>query len=267
MTFTPNAFRAQQESWKALIQLNLVRSIVVICEALTEDPAEIDLDIDNYLSLDPSVSPGYSIKAADSLIETNESEKRNGYPHPGCVTNPFHLARCHSSHLRTSDAEISPVPALSTDHHMLKMRLSPLLHIQTVLIEHLACQFDDPSQVGAQHVGIHAQKSPEFVVRSNSSLKGFLGKKHDTSDTARTHSRARLDVNEIDSILEACRDDMISLWKDPVVREFLRRRNIKLEEGPGSPPFSWVALASYHSNACHPGLYVHCLATKLPDRV
>jgi hypothetical protein len=63
--------------------LNLVRSILVICEALTEDPAENDLDIDNYLSMDPSVSPNYSIKEADSLLEMSEGKRRNSYPHPG----------------------------------------------------------------------------------------------------------------------------------------------------------------------------------------
>ena len=115
------------------------------------------------------------------------------------------------------------------------MRLSPLLHVQTVLIEHLACQFDDPSLVaGAHQFSIDAQKSPDFVVRSNTSLNGFLGKKHNRGDAAESHSRVRLDIQEVDAVLEACRDDMIVLWKDPVVREILYRRDVRLEEGPGS---------------------------------
>jgi guanine nucleotide-binding protein alpha-1 subunit len=115
------------------------------------------------------------------------------------------------------------------------MRLSPLLHVQTVLIEHLACQFDDPSLVVAAHqFSIDAKKSTDFVVRSNTSLKGFLGKKQNKGDTAETHSRARLDIHEVDAVLEGCRDDMIVLWKDPVVREILHRRDVRLEEGPGS---------------------------------
>jgi guanine nucleotide-binding protein alpha-1 subunit len=104
-----------------------------------------------------------------------------------------------------------------------------------VLIEHLACQFDDPSLLVAAHqFSIDAQKSPDFVVRSNHSLKGFLGKKQNRDDTAETQSRARLDIHEVDAVLEACRDDMIALWKDPVVREILHRRDVRLEEGPGS---------------------------------
>jgi hypothetical protein len=115
------------------------------------------------------------------------------------------------------------------------MRLSPLLHVQTVLIEHLACQFDDPSLVVAAHqFSIDPHKSPDFIVRSNTSLKGLLGKKQSRDDTAETHPRARLDINEVDAVLEGCRDDMIVLWKDPVVREILYRRDVRLEEGPGS---------------------------------
>jgi guanine nucleotide-binding protein subunit alpha len=115
------------------------------------------------------------------------------------------------------------------------MRLSPLLHVQTVLIEHLACQFDDPSLLVAAHqFSISSRKSPDFVVRSNTSLKGFLGKKQNKGDANETHSRVRLDIHEVDSVLEACRDDMVLLWKDPVVREVLHRRDVRLEEGPGS---------------------------------
>lgn len=118
------------------------------------------------------------------------------------------------------------------------MRLSPLQHVQTVLIEHLACQFDDPSLLAAAHqFNPDSQKPPDFVVRSNSSLKGFLGKKHDKKDPDELNARARLDLHEIDSILEACREDMSRLWKDPVVREILHRRDVRLEEGPGAFPF------------------------------
>ncbi|KAG8790727.1 hypothetical protein FRC17_008859, partial [Serendipita sp. 399] len=83
LSFVPNAFRQQQQSWKALVQLNLVRSILVICQALTENVDEQDLDIDNFLSLDPSVSPNYSVKQAETLLDASQGPKRNSYPYPG----------------------------------------------------------------------------------------------------------------------------------------------------------------------------------------
>jgi hypothetical protein len=83
IAFTPKAFKSQQESWKALIQLNLVRSILVICETLVEDTSDYDLDVDSFLSLDPSSSPGYSVREANSLLEASEGNKRYSGPYPG----------------------------------------------------------------------------------------------------------------------------------------------------------------------------------------
>ncbi|PVF93835.1 G-alpha-domain-containing protein [Serendipita vermifera] len=217
IAFTPKAFKSQQQSWKALIQLNLVRSVLVICETLTEDPSDYDLDVDSFLSLDPSSSPGYSVREANSLLEASEGTKRYSGPYPG-----------------TADAEMAPVPQLTKDHYRLKMRLTPLQHVQTVLIEHLACQFDDPSLLMAAHqFGMTAEKIPDFVVRSNTSLKGFLGKATKGTEAVNEPMRVRLDIQEVDAVLEACRDDMIALWKDAVVREILHRRDVRLEEGPG----------------------------------
>ncbi|CCA67203.1 related to guanine nucleotide-binding protein alpha-4 subunit [Serendipita indica DSM 11827] len=221
LVFTPNQFRAQQQHWKALVQLNLVRSILVICEALTDDPSEYDLDIDNFLSLDPTVSPDYSIKAAESLLNEGGDEddtRRNSYPYPG-----------------TANAEIGPIPEITVELRQLKMRLSPLYHVQTVLIEHLACQFDDPSLLVAAHQldkAADGAKTADFVVRSNTSLNGFLGKKLGRTDE-HEQTQLRLDIHEVNTILRACRNDMIALWKDPTVREILHRRDVRLEEGPG----------------------------------
>jgi len=133
----------------------------------------------------------------------------------------------------TAEAEVGPIPGLTKEHHRLKMRLSPLQHVQTVLIEHLACQFDDPSLLVAAHqFSVGTDQTPDFVLKSNTSLNGFLGKaskggNHDEQ------TRVRLDVREVDAVLEACRQDMITLWNDPTVREILHRRDVRLEEGPG----------------------------------
>lgn len=98
------------------------------------------------------------------------------------------------------------------------MRLSPLQHVQTVLIEHLACQFDDPSLLAAAHQFNKGEQTPDFVVKTNSSSNGFLGKSVKGKDREE-RTQARLDVREVDTILEACRQDMITLWNDPIVRE------------------------------------------------
>jgi len=120
---------------------------------------------------------------------------------------------------RTAEAEVGPIPELTKEHYRLKMRLSPLQHVQTVLIEHLACQFDDPSLLVAAHqFTVGTDKTPDFVLKSNTSSNGFLGKTLKGRDRDE-QTQVRLDIREVDAVLEACRQDMITLWNDPIVRE------------------------------------------------
>src|SRR5258708_38054415 len=64
MMFTPKAFAQECKRWKPLIQLNLIRSILVILDNLVVDPSMTDLDVDNYLNLDPTMSSSvYSLRA------------------------------------------------------------------------------------------------------------------------------------------------------------------------------------------------------------
>lgn len=151
-----------------------------------------------------------------------------------CV-GPLPLTFAYHPSASTAEAQVGPLPELTMQHHALKMRLSPLHHVQTVLIEHLANQFDDPSLlIAAQQFSVGAEKMPDFVVKSNSTLNGFLGKAvAKDKDHEEESPRVRLDIREIDAVLEACREDMELLWKDATVREILHRRDVRLEEGPG----------------------------------
>ncbi|KAG8800602.1 hypothetical protein FRC17_006836, partial [Serendipita sp. 399] len=154
---------------------------------------------------------------------------------------------------------IAPIPEITNAHRALKMRLSPLYHVQSVLVEHLACQFDgihlsltsirytysipDPSLLAAVHqFKEETEALPDFVVRSNTSLNGFLGKSLQGRESYEG-TFVRLDIQEVDAVLSACRQDMIALWKDPVVREILHRRDIRLEEGPVAESFRFVSHA------------------------
>jgi hypothetical protein len=94
-------------------------------------------------------------------------------------------------------------------------------------------------------------KGGEFFVRAKGLLllgrRGGEQERRSSSSSSRSSSRSSSssdgdngtpnkdceDDDEITTVLDACRDDMIALWRDPVVREILHRRNIHLEEGPG----------------------------------
>ena len=62
---------------------------------------------------------------------------------------------------------------------------------------------------------------------------------HDTSTTSNGHrpmsaGNTGLETpDEPQEVLHSCRKDMIHLWNDEYIRDILRRRKIRLEEGSG----------------------------------
>jgi len=107
--------------------------------------------------------------------------------------------------------------ALTDDHRRIRMRLSPLLSLEQVLTMRLfpSC----PNQT-------------EISVRGGSGWKSFISKAL-THGKSRPSSSAGRESDETTTILSACRDDIIALWHDSVVRQVLNSRNARLHEMPG----------------------------------
>ena len=51
-----------------------------------------------------------------------------------------------------------------------------------------------------------------------------------TEPIPRKDNRSRDDPT---NVLAACKDDIVLLWGDPVVRDVLTRHNVRLEDSPG----------------------------------
>ena len=214
MMFTPKAFAQECRRWKPLIQLNLIRSVLVILDNLVVDARPPDLDVDNYLSLDPT------------MLNALYSGRTLGNPyqhHEHLLGAKFRAVP--GNDLSGDALPSSPLPQLTRQHEYLKMRLSPLTRLQELLISRLGAEFGDAAS-SRTHAKL-ATKGGEFFVRA----KGLL-RRRNSIDTTKARSTDSED-NEITNVLDACRDDMTTLWRDPVVREILHRRNIHLEEGPG----------------------------------
>ena len=141
-----------------------------------------------------------------------------------------------------SDNEFPRVPR---ELELLKMRLLPLRHIEALLIAKLV----PPNENEATHLGhkgkcndsITSSRSdrsfhtPEVFVRGASSWKGVLAK-----GVSQMHNRPMssgtmgLEIDdEPQEVLHSCRKDIMTLWSDPLVRDILRRRKVRLEEFPG----------------------------------
>ncbi|CDO70181.1 hypothetical protein BN946_scf184774.g9 [Trametes cinnabarina] len=195
--YTPNAFREERILWRAVIQLNIVRSIHTILDAL-KDVRRRDVYPSSTYTSDPD----------------SDSESENH------VSLPYHLEE-------------------------LRRRLHPLHHIESLLIAKLV----PPNEHEATTLGVGGSNSvngnvpyygnahgapsrafhhQEIFVRPGASWKTRSQGRPQSAGTTGQET-----IDESQTVLHRCCADMISLWNDPVVRQVLRRRKIRLEESPG----------------------------------
>lgn len=188
--YTPTAFREERILWRSVIQLNVVRSVRTIMDALAN------------MRLPPTDSAG-----EDSDDDT---------------------------------------PHIPHEIDLLRMRLTPLRHIEALLIAKLVPPSEDDiaTFAGGASFGAYQSRrsqsaerpwrSQEVFVRPGATWKGALAKSSrrdgrpislgDTGMTTR---------DEAQEVLHSCSDDIIALWNNKFAREVLRRRKIRLEELPG----------------------------------
>ncbi|KIK04848.1 hypothetical protein K443DRAFT_400733 [Laccaria amethystina LaAM-08-1] len=310
--YTPTAFREERILWRAVIQLNIVRSIRTILDALT------------FPSTSPHTSPYSSPRSRERTISRpplpNHHEQYNGNGNDTTLTfgssSPPRANRHHHHHHSPpsnpdsdGDSESDFVHPHQYIHHhhphrsprsnpsitlaptpldALKARLLPLRHIEALLIAKLVppneeeathfARADAGTSAGASsssstsHSGgggggsstsSHAYRNQEIFVRPGPGWKGGLararvnypgsgyGYGHGSDDgvkqnknngsgngngAARPMSAGNTGLetqDEPQEVLNMCRRDMIALWHDEGVRDVLRRRKIRIEEGSG----------------------------------
>jgi guanine nucleotide-binding protein alpha-1 subunit len=165
--------------WRAVIQLNLVRSVRTILEAL--------------------------------------ADARRG------------RTRVHSDDESDSDDQL----CLTDELDAFQLRLLGLRHVEAILIAKLVPPNGEEATLleNGYKPGADAQwRSQEVFVRPTTRWKGALANGKGKA-SASSHDLGSLD--EVTDILNSCREDMVDLWHNTVVRELLRRRKLRLEESPG----------------------------------
>ncbi|KAF9231558.1 guanine nucleotide binding protein, alpha subunit [Melanogaster broomeanus] len=190
--YTPTAFREERILWRSVIQLNIVRSVRTIMDALS------------------------SVRLP--FVDSGGEDSDDAAPH------------------------------IPHELDLLKMRLTPLRHIEALLIARLVPPNEDEptSLVGSNSVTVYhshhrsrssdRSRNQEVFVRPGATWKGALAKSShkDGPPTFLGDTESGMPGrDEAQEVLHACSDDIISLWNDKFVREVLRRRKIRLEELPG----------------------------------
>ncbi|KAJ7056220.1 guanine nucleotide binding protein, alpha subunit [Mycena amicta] len=213
--YTPTAFREERVLWRAVIQLNIVRSIRTILDALSPQEQTI------VRPRKASVAPSAVMMLANTSPSTSAdiTEPNNPYAdYSGGVDSD--VDSDFEQHASTSRFAVNA--PTTTTLEGLKMALLPLRHVEALLIARLVpANEDEPTHLPGRPDGFSASfngnGNKEIFVRPGNRWKGEL-------------PSALLGPQEV---LYSCSPAMMTLWNDPGVREVLRRRKIRLEEGPG----------------------------------
>lgn len=213
---SPKAFRTERASWRAVIQLNVIRSIRQILELLTEVQT-----------------------SQSTLVPTSPPNRRPGSANPAsAMASSSSSSSSHSSPFAsTSQAQL---PRLTPEHLKLKLRLFPLLQVEEVLIKKLtppgsseweATHLPHFSNVGPLERG----KEKEVAVNSQFAWKGVFSRL--VSNGRESFESADFvnwdDPEDPGRVIYACSEDMMKLWRDPVVQRILQINNLRLQDSPG----------------------------------
>ncbi|KAG6815712.1 hypothetical protein H0H87_012028 [Tephrocybe sp. NHM501043] len=213
MKYARAAWKEERLSWRAVVQLNLLRSIITIVETLQ---AEMDGE------------PILPLPASRPLISHGTQEKNRAAPRES-IDSEF-------LDMEVDVANSAPIQ-LSDQHHLLKRRLGPLRRVEADLKRRLGAGSDevvsggtDTSVLGED---LPVGRSKEFCVRGwkhifNSPLAALNGNAR--NDNAQDHGNV---VDNATEVIAECRQDMRALWTDPTVQEVLKRRRIRMEDSAG----------------------------------
>jgi G-protein alpha subunit len=170
LLFAPKSFHAEEGVWKAVIHLNLVRSVNFVLDLL-QDP-----------------SPRTSSSAGQPRTRT-----------PNCNQTANEL-------------------------RFLTMRLAPLRQVEHILTRRFC-----PPELGINPSGqYHRDRASEVSVRGLSGWKTLLKLRRNPQNNA-----ASDDLEDSQRVIEACKDDMTSLWENSSVQARLKKHNVRLQDQSG----------------------------------
>jgi guanine nucleotide-binding protein subunit alpha len=137
---------------------------------------------------------------------------------------------------RSTSSVRLPGTTLTDNHRRIRMRLSPLISMEAALARKLLPENFDPER-----------SSREICVRANSGWKTTL-ERATSPDTRPGSSSAKSGARRVSArpgtsdnrsrddptaVLAACKDDILLLWEDPIVRDVLKKHHVRLEDSPG----------------------------------
>ncbi|KAF8878754.1 G-protein alpha subunit-domain-containing protein [Infundibulicybe gibba] len=190
MKYAPMAWKQERALWRPVIQLDLLRSVITIIEALQ---AEADS------------------QSLSSSCSTPQSSMPPNYPHPDSPP----------SSLGTTGSLAPPVHEASLpadEHQPLKLRLDLLRRVEG----------DLKRLLGARTEEVVVPKRMDSHPPSPGDVLEYTERRHQC-DTGSGDDGDR-NWDEVTDIIASFRGDIMVLWADEAVRAVLKERRIRLED-------------------------------------
>ncbi|PPQ93666.1 hypothetical protein CVT25_012725 [Psilocybe cyanescens] len=195
---SPKAFRHERASWRAVVQLNVVRSVRLILDTITDAHAATNASPSSAMLAIP--------RPRTESIDSGSLQVRLNPELLKLRMRLLPLQQVEEALLRKM------TPAGSAEFEA--THLSPATNLP---------------------YSTRAGKFREVAINSTAHWKGAFGRLMATA-RASIDSAADIDFedpNDPGVILHACADDMIQLWNDPTVKELLVANKIRLESMAG----------------------------------
>lgn len=255
MKYSRAAWNAERESWRSVIQLNVIRSIITIVETLQ---AEMDGDPIEVPRFNPA--PALSTHSSNNSKTSAASISGAFAPYdPSRTAEMFTSAASVYSDTesilsspRSGGGKASLSTALTGKHQVLKMRLGPLRRVETDLRRRLGASAEEeverdvvgtaggvlgPLSLEMDSQALASLPRREFSVpRLHEALERGLVRRP-SAQNVRDHgygpSSVDGDIDEATEIIASCLQDMKTLWTDEIVRAVLRKRKVRIEDAAG----------------------------------
>jgi hypothetical protein len=202
MRYATEVWKQERASWRAVIQLNLIRSVITIVETLQ---AEMDND--------PISTPEQSDMSTEALLRSS-------------LDAPAYEPEA---------TEQSMLDPLTNKHLILKLRLSPLQRVERDLKRRLGASTEE--DMGSTGTGVLSDTTLSINRRKEFGVRGW---KHALSYLVRhgggTWQNAdgqRQSVDEATEVIVSCKEDIKALWMDKAVRAVLMKRRMRVEDSAG----------------------------------
>ena len=202
--FTPKALRAESDAWRAVIHLNLVRSVNFIIDLLTTAAG-------SYPSPSPTTYPPYG-RQQTFIDDASTTSSYGGQQH------------------RTSQT-----PQPSSGIRRYKLSLSPLRQVEKILARQLSMDEAESSTSPSSPNPTLLGRPSEVIVRGGRSWKSLLKRKASDGTAQQQHQKSSADaaLENARQILDACRGDIVALWTSESVQAGLREEGVMLREQSG----------------------------------